>query len=159
MPPSPSLAKRSDMLIVAKDVSDLRAFTLAEVYDLFTLQEGQDFYGFLSEDFFPDGICCVWEEKGCYVAALRLQKWQDGWLLEGVQTHREHRRKGYARMLVTAALDALKMEKVYVHIVRDNIPSVALHQACGFHKILDHAVYLDGSVHIDADTYVYETPR
>ena len=71
----------------------------------------------------------------------------------------EHRRKGYARMLVTAALEALKMEKVYVHIVRDNIPSVALHQACGFHKILDHAVYLDGSVHFDADTYVYETPR
>ena len=147
------------MLIVAKCVSDLRVFTLAEVYDLFTLQEGQDFYGFLSEDFFPDGICCVWEVNGRYVSALRLQRWLDGWLLDGLQTHRDHRGRGYATKLVCAALEALKMEKVYVHIVRDNIPSVALHQACGFRKILDHATYLDGSVHLDADTYVYETPR
>ena len=147
------------MLIVAKDVSDLRVFTLAEVYDLYTLDEGQDFYGFLSEDFFPNGICCVWDENGRYVAALRLQRWQDGYLLEGLQTHRNHRRKGFAKALVTAALQELKMDKVYVHIERDNIPSVALHQACGFQKILDHAIYLDGAVHPDADTYVYETPR
>ena len=147
------------MLIVAKCVSDLRVFTLAEVYDLFTLQEGQDFYGFLSEDFFPDGICCVWEKKGRYVAALRLQKWKDGYLLEGLQTHRDHRRKGYAKALITAVLEELQLDKIYVHIQRDNIPSIALHQACGFQKILDHAVYLDGSVHPNADTYVYKTPR
>ena len=147
------------MLIVAKCVSDLRVFTLAEVYDLFTLQEGQDFYGFLSEDFFPDGICCIWEENGRYVAALRLQRWNDGWLLEGLQTHRDHRRKGYAKALITAVLEELQLDKIYVHIQRDNIPSIALHQACGFQKILDHAVYLDGSVHPNADTYVYKTPR
>ena len=147
------------MLIVAKDVSDLRVFTLAEVYDLYTLDEGQDFYGFLSQDFFPDGICCVWEESGRYVAALRLQRWRDGYLLEGLQTHREHRGKGYATRLVSAALEALKMEKVYSHISRENSPSIALHTACGFHKILDYATYLDGSVHPDSDTYVYENPR
>ena len=147
------------MLIVAKCVSDLRVFTLAEVYDLFTLQEGQDFYGFLSEDFFPDGICCVWEENGRYVAALRLQKWCDGYLLEGLQTHADHRGKGYATKLVSAALEELKMEKVYSHISRENIPSIALHTACGFQKILDYATYLDGSVHPDSDTYVYENPR
>ena len=147
------------MLIVAKDVSDLRVFTLAEVYDLYTLDEGQDFYGFLSEDFFPDGICCVWEENGRYVAALRLQRWQDGYLLEGLQTHREHRGRGYATRLVSATLETLNMEKVYSHIRRDNAPSVAVHTACGFQKILDCATYLDGSVHPDSDTYVYENPR
>lgn len=144
------------MLIIARNVSELRVFTLAEIYDYYSLTEGQDFYGFLNEDFFPDGICCVWEEKGNYVAALRLQKWQDGYLLEGLQTHRDHRRKGYARMLITAAMDALDLERVYVHIQRDNAPSVALHRSCGFRKILEHAVYLDGSVHCDADTYLYE---
>ena len=147
------------MLIVAKDVSDLRVFTLAEVYDMYTLDEGQDFYCFLSEDFFPDGICCVWEENGRYVAALRLQRWQDGYLLEGLQTHREHRGRGYATKLVSAALETLKMEKVYSHIRRDNGPSIAVHTACGFQKILDHATYLDGSVYPDSDTYVYENPR
>lgn len=147
------------MLIVARDVSELRVFTLAEVYDLYSLDEGQDFYAFLKEDFFPNGICCVWEENGRYVAALRLQPWRDGWLLEGLQTHRDHRGKGYATRLVSAALETLKMEKVYSHIRRDNAPSIALHTACGFHKILDYATYLDGSVHPDSDTYVYENPR
>lgn len=147
------------MLIIARNVSDLRVFTLAEIYDLYSLDEGQDFYAFLKEDFFPDGICCVWEENGRYVAALRLQRWNDGWLLEGLQTHRDHRRKGYAKAFITAFLEELQLDKIYVHIQRDNIPSIALHQACGFQKILDHAVYLDGSVHPNADTYVYKTPR
>ena len=147
------------MLIVARNVTDLRVFALAEVYDLYSIDEGQDFYGFLCEDFFPDGICCVWEENGRYVAALRLQRWQDGYLLEGLQTHREHRGRGYATKLVYAALETLKMEKVYSHIRRDNAPSVAVHTACGFLKILDHATYLDGSVHAHSDTYVYENPR
>ena len=147
------------MLIVAKCVSDLRVFTLAEVYDLFTLQEGQDFYGFLSEDFFPDGICCVWEEKGCYVAALRLQRWQNGWLLDGLQTHRDHRGRGYAIKLVSAALEALKMERVYSQIRRDNAPSIAVHTSCGFRKLHDHATYLDGTLHLHSDTYLFENPR
>ena len=95
------------MLIIARNVSDLRVFTLAEIYDLYSLDEGQDFYAFLKEDFFPDGICCVWEENGRYVAALRLQRWNDGWLLEGLQTHRDHRRKGYAKALITAFLEEL----------------------------------------------------
>lgn len=147
------------MLIVARDVSDLRVFTLAEVYDMFTLEEGQDFYGFLSDDFFPDGICCVWEEKNRYVAALRLQKWQDGYLLEGLQTHRDHRGRGYATKLVSAALEALTMEKVYSHISCDNASSIAVHIACGFRKILNYATYLDGSVYHTSDTYRYENPR
>ena len=147
------------MLIIARDVSALRVFTLAEVYDLYTLDEGQDFYGFLSEDFFPTGTCCVWEEKGLYVAALRLQPWQDGWLLEGLQTHREHRGKGYAKQLIGGVLQQLEVKRVYSHIQRDNASSITAHIACGFRKLLDGAIYLDGSVHPESDTYVYEKPR
>ena len=147
------------MLIVARNVFDLKVFTLAEVYDLYTLEEGQDFYGFLSEDFFSGGICCIWEEKGRYVSALRLQRWLDGWLLEGLQTHRDHRGKGYAKQLIAESLEALKIEKVYSHIRRDNTPSIAAHTSCGFQRILDYATYLDGSVHRHSDTYLYENPR
>jgi GNAT superfamily N-acetyltransferase len=147
------------MLIIARDVSDLKVFTLAEVYDLNTLDEGQDFYGFLSEDFFLDGICCVWEEKGRYVSALRLQPWRDGWLLDGLQTHADHRGRGYAKQLIAESLEALKLEKVYSHIRRDNAPSIAAHISCGFRKLHDHATYLDGSVHCHSDTYLYENPR
>ena len=147
------------MLIVARDVSALRVFTLAEVYDLYTLDEGQNFYGFLSEDFFPAGICCVWEENGRYVAALRLQPWHDGWLLEGLQTHRDHRGRGYAKKLIFEAVRQLDGQRIYAHIQQDNAPSIAAHTACGFRKLWDTATYLDGSVHPDSHTYVYEKPR
>ena len=147
------------MLIVARNVSDLKVFTLAEVYALDTLQEGQDFYGFLSEDFFPEGICCVWEEKGRYVAVLRLQRWLDGYLLEGLQTHPDYRGRGYAKQLIAESLESLKMEKVYSHISRDNAPSIAAHISCGFRKLHDHATYLDGTLHRHSDTYLYENPR
>ena len=147
------------MLIVARNVSDLKVFTLAEVYELDSLQEGQDFYGFLSEDFFPGGICCVWEEKGRYVAALRLQRWQDGYLLDGLQTHPDHRGRGYAKQLIAESLAALKMEKVYSHISRDNAPSIAAHTSCGFRKLHDRATYLDGTLHLHSDTYLFENPR
>ena len=159
MPPSPSWARRFDMLIVARDVSELRVFTLAEVYDLNTLDEGQDFYSFLSEDFFPEGICCVWEVKGHYVATLRLQRWRDGYLLEGLQTHGNHRGKGYAKQLIAEALKVVSGEKVYAHIHRENAPSIAVHTTCGFRKLWNSATYLDGSVHADSDTYLYEDPR
>ena len=147
------------MLIVARNVSDLKVCTLAEVYELDSLQEGQDFYGFLCEDFFPEGICCVWEEKGRYVAALRLQRWQDGYLLEGLQTHPDHRGRGYAKQLILESLEALKPEKVYSHIRRDNAPSIAVHISCGFRKLHDHATYLDGTLHLHSDTYLFENPR
>ena len=147
------------MLTVAKSMGQLRFSQLAEVYETETLEAEQALYDFLRHDFFPNGICCLWEEKGRYVAALRLQPWKDGWLLDGLQTHRDHRRKGYAKALVLASLEKANVEKVYVHIQRQNAPSIALHTACGFHKILPYATYLDGSVYHSADTYLYENPR
>lgn len=156
MPPSPFWERKSDMLTVAKSMGQLRFSQLAEVYETETLEAEQALYDFLRHDFFPNGICCLWEEKGRYVAALRLQPWKDGWLLEGLQTHRDHRRKGYAKALVTAALQMPGMEKVYVHIQRQNGASVALHRACGFCKLWNYATYLDGSVYHSADTYLYE---
>ena len=144
------------MLTVAKSMGQLRFSQLAEVYETETLEAEQALYDFLRHDFFPNGICCLWEEKGRYVAVLRLQPWKDGWLLDGLQTHRDHRRKGYAKSLVLASLEKANVEKVYVHIQRQNAASIALHTACGFQKICNYATYLDGSVYHSADTYLYE---
>lgn len=144
------------MLTVAKSMGQLWFSQLAEVYETETLEAEQALYDFLRHDFFPNGICCLWEEKGRYVAALRLQPWKDGWLLEGLQTHRAHRSKGYAKALVLASLENVNTQKVYVHIQRQNAASIALHTACGFRKIWNYATYLDGSVYHSADTYLYE---
>ncbi len=124
------------------------------------LQAEQDFYAYLSDCFFrqPGAVYCMWSESGRYVSALRLEPYQDGLLLEALETHPEHRQRGYAKQLITAALAEVPCEKIYVHISRRNVASQSAHQSCGFRKILDHAVYADGSVLHTSDTYLYEKP-
>ncbi len=116
----------------------------------------QEFYQYLKQGFFryPQDRYCLWQVKGKPVSALRLQGYQDGLLLEALETAPEHRRKGYARELVTAVLQQFP-GKIYVHIVRGNTASVALHEGCGFRKIADRAVYADGSVTDRAGTWLY----
>ena len=108
------------MLILAKRMPQLRFSDLASLYEADTLQAEQDLYAYLQEDLFPRGLCCIWEENGRYVSALRLQPWKDGWLLEGLQTQRDHRGKGYAKALLDAVLEATQYDKIYAHIRRTN---------------------------------------
>ena len=110
-----------------------------------------DFYQYLSEDFFrqPGAFYCVWLENQQYVSALRLEPYQDGLLLEALETHPEHRRKGYAATLlrsVQAYLTQQGVTAVYSHVHKRNTPSMAVHRACGFVQHLDYAVYIDGTV-------------
>lgn len=125
------------------------------------LQAEQDFYAYLSDCFFRTAGAAyyLWSDNGQYVSALRLEPYQDGLLLEALETHPEYRGRGYAKALILAALAEVECEKIYVHISRRNVPSIAAHTACGFQKILDHAVYADGSVLHTSDTYLYEKPR
>ena len=145
MPPSPSWVKKSDMLIVARKLSELRFSALTELYEIESLQKEQDLYAYLREELFPRGMCCIWQAQGRYVSALRLQPWGDGWLLEGLQTHSAYRRNGYGKQLVTEALRDLNLPKVYVHIQRNNVASVSLHIACGFQKCKHSRRYPSGS--------------
>lgn len=125
------------------------------------LRAEQDFYAYLSECFFrTEGAAYyLWSQQGRYVSALRLEPYQDGLLLEALETHPDHRGRGYARQLIRAVLETAEYDKIYVHISRRNVRSVAVHTACGFRKIRNHAVYADGSVLHTSDTYLYEKPR
>lgn len=166
------------MLTVAKSLHQLHFSDLMAVYaegnrengeDFYPhlpleeqiLQAEQDFYAYLSDCFFRTAGAAyyIWSEKGQYVSALRLEPYQDGLLLEALETHPDHRGRGYAKALINAALAEAECDKIYVHIGRRNAPSIAAHTACGFQKILDHAVYADGSVLHTSDTYLYEKPR
>ena len=119
----------------------------------------QDFYDYLKTGFFtqPGDRYCLWTVDGIYVSTLRLQNYQDGLLLEALETHPGHRGRGYAKKLVAAVLEGVH-EKVYSHISPRNGPSLAVHKACGFQKILSHSVYADGSVNSRCHTYRYEKP-
>ena len=108
----------------------------------------QDFYDYLHQTFFriPGAYYAVWQEAGRYVCALRMEPYRDGMLLEALETAPEFRRSGYAKELILAVFAQSGSCKVYSHIHKRNLPSLRTHEACGFQKILDHAVYADGSV-------------
>lgn len=155
------------MLKIFTDMKQLDFYKLMQVYEEANRENGedlysdssaseqllfaeQDFYGFL-ELFFqtPEAVCAVWEEAGTYVSALRLEPYRDGLLLQGVETIPTLRNRGFAKQLLLAVLEELRTHRsvrVYSHIHKSNLPSLRLHQGCGFAKILDHAVYADGSV-------------
>lgn len=115
------------------------------------LQVEQDFYQYLRECFFPvrGAVYALWEEQGRYVSALRLEPYQDGLLLEALETAPQARKKGYATALIQGVQDWLAgqgSQRVYSHVDKRNGPSLAAHRACGFEKVLDYGVSIDGSV-------------
>ena len=162
------------MLIIAKSMKDLSFSALMEIYIEGNMENGQenypeepeyrqimlaeqDFYNYLSRVFFrTDGaVYLIWEEQGKYVSALRLEPYQDGLLLEALETAPDQRQKGYAKTLIRAALQEFDGKKIYSHVSKRNTPSIRTHEACGFEKILDHAVYADGSVLRSSVTYCH----
>lgn len=121
----------------------------------------QDFYQYLRECFFPTpgARYAVWIENGEYVSALRLEPYQDGLLLEALETKPEKRHNGYAKALIRAVLQQLKAQggtPVYSHVSKRNIASIRTHESCDFRRILDYAVYADGSVLTGSVTYRYD---
>lgn len=117
----------------------------------------QDFYDYLCQVFFrtEGAVYLIWTEAGRYVSALRLEPYQDGLLLEALETAPDQRHKGYGKKLIQAALDQFGDQKIYSHVHKGNVPSRRVHEACGFRKLLDHAVYADGSVLQNSVTYVW----
>lgn len=108
----------------------------------------QDFEDYLRNDFFRvhGAFYGVWEEV-VYISALRMEPYQDGWLLEALETMPSFRKKGYAKKLITAVLALFPQgTHIYSHVGKKNNASKAAHIACGFQEILDYAKYVDGTV-------------
>ena len=163
------------MLIVAKKLRELSFGKLMEVYREGNLENAQDlwpeesegrqlalaeqeFYQYLQQVFFrtEGAMYLIWEDSGRYVSALRLEPYRDGLLLEALETAPEQRRKGYASKLLSAALEFASGYKIYSHVHKRNVPSLAVHKSAGFTRILEYAVYADGSVNDRCCTLCYE---
>ena len=119
-----------------------------------------EFYQYLKEVFFPvDGArYAVWEEDGEYRAALRLEPYRDGLLIEALETHPQYRKMGYGKTLIQSVQKKLGEQGplvLYSHIGKRNTASIKTHLACGFHRISEQAVYIDGSVTDRACTMRY----
>lgn len=115
----------------------------------FALEKAErEFYDYLRQVFFrtPGTAYALWEVNGNYVSALRLEPYRDGLLIEALETAPDQRRRGYARSLLQAVISAKADEKLYSHVENHNRASMALHLGCGFARVSDFAVYIDGSV-------------
>ena len=161
------------MLHLATKLQELNFSQLMEVYEEGNRENGeifypdlpegqqmlraeQSFYQYLREGFFPvDGaVYAMWMENGVYVSALRLEPYEDGLLLEALETAPTQRRKGYAEKLIRAVQKQFP-QKIYSHVSRKNAASLMVHQKCGFRQVLDYAKYIDGSVVRTAVTLCY----
>ncbi len=116
----------------------------------------QDFYAYL-EVFFqePSARYAVWIADGCYAAALRLERYNDGLLLNALETVPALRNNGFARNLILSVLDNLRCRDngvLYSHVKKNNAPSLSVHRSCGFRTHSNQAVYLDGTVRSDSYT-------
>ena len=121
------------------------------------LRAEQAFYQYLLEGFFtvPGVVYAIWEENGVYISALRLEPFEDGLLLEALETAPAFRRQGYGEKLIRAVQEAFS-QRIYSHVSKRNIPSLAIHEKCGFRQVLDYAKYIDGSVARNAVTLCYQ---
>lgn len=163
------------MLVVANNLKDFTFGKLMEVYREGNLENAQDlwpeepegrqlalaeqeFYQYLQQVFFrtEGAMYLIWEDTGHYVSALRLEPYRDGLLLEALETAPEQRRKGYASKLLYVALEFASGHKIYSHVHKRNVPSLAVHEKVGFTRILEYAVYADGSVNDRCCTLCYE---
>lgn len=121
----------------------------------------QDFYQYLKTSFFatPKAYYAIWSVNGKDVSALRLEPYRKGYLLAALETLPSCRKKGYATSLIHNTLSWLAQNfvgTVYSHIAKDNLPSLMVHQACGFQITSDSALYLDGSFSRKSYTLQYQ---
>ena len=165
------------MLVIAKKIQDINMGQLLELCEESCRTNGLrdypdlpmeeqffraqgDIIQYMQNHFFQnaDAFCAFWVIDGRYVSTLRIEPYRDGLILSALETAPSHRGRGYAGSLVKQVLAYLqyKAVKIYSHIERTNKASVAVHVSCGFRKISETAVYLDGSVSGRADTYLFE---
>ena len=121
----------------------------------------RDFEDYLRQIFFcqEDAAYCVFSENGTYISAVRIEPFEDGYLLSALETKPDCRRRGYGKRLIESLiLECTEKRKlpIYSHVMNKNIASINLHLQCGFRVYKDSARYLDGSVRTDSNTLIYE---
>ena len=154
------------MLKLAYRFRDLDFEKLMAVYSQSNGENAQEFYPnetlstglqnvhaafeeYLRNDFFrvKGAFYAIWEENATYICALRMEPYEDGLLLEALETTPAYRRAGYAAQLIYAVLAELPSgSAVYSHVHTRNAASLATHRRCGFKESLDYAKYVDGTI-------------
>lgn len=107
----------------------------------------QDYLRYFLRDSYA--FVAVWESSDEYVSVLRVESYCDGVLVSGLETAPDFRNRGFAESLLSAVIDHLSecgTNFVYSHIDIRNAASLRVHEKCGFSRIRDSAVLIDGTV-------------
>ncbi len=158
------------MLLIAKKPGEINFSKLMGVYQESNLENSaicfpqmpteealreveRQFCEYLLDDFFqiPGAFYGVLTQNGQYVSALRVEPYQDGMLLEALETAPQYRGQGCATKLMEE-IKAIVPENIYSHVGKRNTASLQTHKKCGFEVISDCATYIDGSVASNAYT-------
>ena len=127
-------------------------------YDQRILAE-EDLREYLRFFFSNGGILAIWLHDQQPVSAVRLEPYQNGYLVAGLETAPNHRGKGFATLLMNSVCEFLQARTpltLYSHVKRSNKRSLRVHEKCGFGSYRDYAVLLDGSVDTKSDTMIRE---
>ena len=110
----------------------------------------QDMYAYLKLFFKqPQSFYAIWDVEGEYMAALRVEPYDDGVIFAGLETKPAARGNGYATNLVRTTVQHcgnIGIHKIYSHVDKKNTISLAVHRACGFERIGETAAYVDKSI-------------
>ena len=116
------------------------------------------FLDFLKNDFFNNADAKYWilESDGVWVSALRTYRIRKGlYYLEALETHPDHRRKGYGAGLLSSVTDSLKKDgsfRLCSCVSKKNAASLKTHEKCGFRVVSEKGYdYL----HEEADDHDY----
>lgn len=163
------------MLVIAESMQELHWEAICQIYKEGFSLRGEKAYPFLSEnerilraqedtyhylrdEFYSlkGAYYAFWVEDDRWICALRMRPYQNGMLMDALETAPAFRNQGFARKLLREVLLQLPPDiYVYSRILRRNKASVRVHLQCGFQKHKPFAVFLDGSFRADADTYLY----
>lgn len=89
----------------------------------------------------PANDVFVREEAGETVGYVCVENVIDEGCVTSIAVAEAYRRRGIARELLTAALDASKMRSVYLEVNENNLPAVRLYESAGLHKIGERKKY------------------
>ncbi len=124
------------------------------------LEAEQDFYAYLQYFFRQeDSFYALWRVAGTLVSALRIEPYQDGWLLAALETKPDCRKQGFGTVLVRQVLSYMQETSrlpLYSHINKGNLSSQTVHLSCGFEEKFPYSIYADGTVNDLCSTYCYD---
>ena len=102
-----------------------------------------DYLDYLKNDFFSvaGNLYVIYEADGIWLSSLRLYRIKDGfYYLEALETHPDHRRKGYGACLLDGLLNVLKAQgpfQICDCVGKQNRASLSVHEKCGFRIVSD----------------------